>query len=118
MHVLNVRNERIQVMRTSTSSEAPLPPSFSKVARLDPDFAYVIAKEYDALHAFALKICARFGLEQADAEDLCEMATVRGTMDRRLGLPIREEVVRVWKSSLLNLIAAELEGIEPVFEDD
>lgn len=104
-------------MKTSFSAEPPLPPSFSKVAKLDPDFAYVIAKEYDALHAFALQICARFGLEQADAEDLCEMATIRGSMDRKLGLPIRQEVVRVWKSSLLNLIAAELEGMGPIFED-
>lgn len=105
-------------MRTSSSSQPALPPCYSNVAKLDPDFAYFIAREFDALHEFAVRLCERFGFTRADADALCEMATSRGMMARKLDAPMRDEVVRAWRSSLLNFVAAELNGMEPVFPED
>jgi len=97
------------------ASDLQLPPSFSVVTRFDPEFAAFIASEYEALHEFAVRLCERFGFTRADAGRLCDMATLRGMLARNLTEPIRDEVIRAWKSSLLNFVAAELELMEPSF---
>lgn len=92
-----------------------LPPSFSAVAKLDPDFADFITSEYDALHKFAVRLCERFGFTRAAAEALCDQAILRGMLARRLNKPIGDEVVRAWKSTLLNFVATELQLVQPSF---
>ena len=88
------------------------PQVWDLVAEDDPELALVVIDHFDALLAFAVQLCERFGFASSDADELCGQALILGT-DRSRTQPIEQEVIRAWRSTLLSWISAELNDVEP-----